>query len=354
MGNAQSERLKNGDGIVIGGRPFDHHQLEPEGTLGADNYLDSTMIVLTYTALIKYGKPSNGRALRDACLRGDIRRVKEAIEVHNVDINGQGTDLLCYTPILIAVAFCHYDIFMYLLEKGADIRKTNFYSETVLFRAVMWNRADIVKHLTARPDMDVTIVNVNNRTALTRAIEDGFTECARLILNCAQFKDKPEELKSFINRHWYRHGTVFYTASYSGRLDILQLLEDAGADPYLQDNIPITQKAPTEIPSRRPAKRVRSYLEWLKLDINDPNYLTAVTAHSNHLWIAMSERTVFSSRSQELLRRYPSELQDARDSQGNSLLHRNAFKGSSMRLCDSLTVYALVFPTVCLSVCLSV
>ena len=337
MGNVQKNGVTD-NSIAVG---FDHLQIEPEGAFGPDNYTEAVLLALTYSSVIKSVKPTSGKALRDACLRGDIHRVKEAVEVHKVDINCQGTDIMGWTPLLIAVAMCHYELFMYLLEKGADINKTNFNKETALFRAVMWNRSDMVEQLLARPEIDVTIANINNRTAIVRAIGDGFTGCVRLIMNnCAQFKGKPEELKTFLNVHWYRHGTLFYTASHKGRLEILQLLEEAGADPLLQDNIPLTQKAPTEIPSRRPAKRVRAYLDWLKLDVNDDEYLLAVTAHSNHLWFAMNEKSVFCRRSQELLLRHYLVLQDARDAQGNSLLHRNAFKGGSVHgISLSLSVY---------------
>ena len=328
MGNAQKNGITGTENHLLnsGGRPFEL-LLEPEGNLGPDNYIDSAVIALTYNTIIKPTKPTTGKALRDACLRGDLHRVKEAIEVHNVDINSQGTDMVGWTPLLLAVAMCHYDVFMYLLEKGADINKTNFSSETALFRAVMWNRTDMVEQLMANQTIDITIPNINNRTAVIRATSDGFTGCVKLMLNTPQYHGKPDELRTFVNTHWYRHGTLFYVASSHGRLEILQLLEDVGADPYLQDNIPITQKAPTEIPSRRPAQRVRAYLEWLKLDIKDAKYLTAVTEHDHRLWFAMNEKSVFSRRSQELLQRHPSILQDARDAQGNTLLHRNAYKG---------------------------
>lgn len=80
-----------------------------------------------------------------SCKNGKLEKVKEFIEVENVDVNKKNTQ--GYTPLILAADNNRMDVVKYLIEKGADVNYQDIYDRTALHYAAIRQYIDIVEIL---------------------------------------------------------------------------------------------------------------------------------------------------------------------------------------------------------------
>ena len=115
----------------------------------ADQFLLRLLATLTEVPVARSSVPKSGRALRDAARRGDLGRVKQAIETHTVrpDAFSAATG---FTALQLAALGGHADVVEYLVQHKADVNLANHWNVTPLYYAGMCGYTDIVKFLMAQ------------------------------------------------------------------------------------------------------------------------------------------------------------------------------------------------------------
>ena len=171
-----------------------------------------------------------GRALRDAARRGDLARVKEAIETHHVKVDAF-SKLTGFTPLQLAAFHGHFPVVEYLCANGAVINAPNHWNVTPLFWASMNGHTDIVRFLMAQDGIDVMRKTGSQRTALSRASIEGhlFTVMA-IVEGDREVQQHPEKRQERIDAWNGLHQSPLYQAAWKGHFDIVQYLEENGAD----------------------------------------------------------------------------------------------------------------------------
>jgi len=147
----------------------------------ADQTLLQILATLSELPVARGSAPKSGRALRDAARRGDLARVKSAVEAHNVNPDSF-SPVTGFTALQLAVLGGHADIVDYLVQRKADINLVNHWSVTPLYYAGMCGHTDIVKYLMAQDGIDVDHKTTTLFTALNRAALEGHFGAVRALV----------------------------------------------------------------------------------------------------------------------------------------------------------------------------
>ena len=86
-------------------------------------------------------KKLNESKLLGASRRGQFKIVKDVVESEKIDINVQSF-FTGRTPIILSAINSHEGIVEYLMERGADIEKTDFFDENLLVYAIRSNMSE--------------------------------------------------------------------------------------------------------------------------------------------------------------------------------------------------------------------
>src|SRR3989338_5447490 len=103
-----------------------------------------------------------------ACKTGDLKGVKEAVEVQKEDVNQVDATVNRRTPLHWAADFGQTAVIEYLLSKGAKVDAKDAYGITPLLAAVYENHADSVKVL-VKNKADKKLKGPDGKTALEAA-----------------------------------------------------------------------------------------------------------------------------------------------------------------------------------------
>ncbi|HEY0256631.1 MAG TPA: ankyrin repeat domain-containing protein, partial [Candidatus Methylacidiphilales bacterium] len=161
-----------------------------------------------------------GRALIDACERGDLEKVKELLN-SGISID-EGDRAYGTTPLMAANS--HEDVVRYLLSRGAKVDLTDDLGNTALLYATFYNQLNSAEALLdagANPNL---------------ANHEG-----RLPLMNAAAKDTPALVQALLAHHAEINGNndagpALWRAAQEGKADIVTLLIDSGADLSLRPN----------------------------------------------------------------------------------------------------------------------
>ncbi|KAI1087797.1 ankyrin repeat-containing domain protein [Rostrohypoxylon terebratum] len=191
------------------------------------------------TTAVNYRKST---ALFYACKYGEMTFAKTILEKSQASINIENDDGL--TPLHIAVECEYEEIVIYLLEKGADINKTDNQGRTPLSAAIRQDSIAITRILAGNERVDVNIPDNDGITPLMVACEHGFEDGVNILVE----HDVKWNLLS--NRGWTalmhacqeRHTEItnkyislekpeisLHIGSQQGYANIVQALLDAGA-----------------------------------------------------------------------------------------------------------------------------
>ncbi|XP_076083203.1 uncharacterized protein LOC143054168 [Mytilus galloprovincialis] len=171
--------------------------------------------------------------LTAACRDGHLQTVKSLLykgaAINKTNFDGE-------TPLYTACFGGHYDLIKILIEKGADINKKNIYNHTPLYVSSLEGHKDIVNMLIENganifkcsdsligatngghdqivetlitKDFDVNIVDMQGRTALAIACEEGFTKIVKFLVdNNADVNMLDIERETCLHKA-YRNGSV--------------------------------------------------------------------------------------------------------------------------------------------------
>lgn len=100
-----------------------------------------------------------------------------------------------------AVKNPHFQITKLLLDKGADINSTDFYSYTPLNLASYYGFTDVVQFLLSR-GADPNIVNNNGESPLLSAAQKGYTEIAQILIENGANVNESEKDKNWTALHF--------------------------------------------------------------------------------------------------------------------------------------------------------
>ncbi|XP_014671481.1 PREDICTED: ankyrin-1-like [Priapulus caudatus] len=149
----------------------------------------------------------------------DREMMERILLSHGVDANT--ADSQGETSLYHAACSGQLDIVNLLLEAGADPNVADSYGRTTLYRASCFGRLDIVRLLLetgANPNVAETR---NGATPLMMAVKDGEEAVVRMLLSHGADANAADS----------QGRNSLYYAAFSGWLDIVRLLLEAGADP---------------------------------------------------------------------------------------------------------------------------
>ncbi|XP_048245812.1 ankyrin repeat and KH domain-containing protein 1-like [Haliotis rufescens] len=96
----------------------------------------------------------NSDCLMWACLGGNMSIVKHFLSMKTFDINRKGGSFI-QTPVMMAAAGGHYDLYNLLVSEGADLSLTDKYNCDCLMLAFKGGNMYIVKHLLSLKTFDI-------------------------------------------------------------------------------------------------------------------------------------------------------------------------------------------------------
>ncbi|PKL78468.1 MAG: hypothetical protein CVV27_03240 [Candidatus Melainabacteria bacterium HGW-Melainabacteria-1] len=169
------------------------------------------------------GTGSDGKtALAHAAESGALAAVK-FLASKGAKLNTQ--DSMQYTPLLYASQGGYTDVIRYLLEKGADPKQKDDSNNSALHMAANSGEPTAL-HLLLEQGLDPNAQNKEKQTPLMLAIKQPkATELARLLLAKGAKLDTQDDLDK----------TALIKAVAEGHLAPVQLLIEAGANPYIKD-----------------------------------------------------------------------------------------------------------------------
>ncbi|KAF4440801.1 ankyrin 1 [Fusarium acutatum] len=165
-------------------------QASPLYQAACHGYTNSVRVLLKHGANMEYTSLSGRKPLHKAALEGHTETVKAILEESQVNIDCPSESK--FTPLYLAVLGGNHDTVKLLLEKGAD------------------------------PNMGISDSHTGDDqwTPLHAATDDGFMKCIRLLLDYGANPNIPGP-----------SGPPLRWAVTHARIDILDMLLDAGADP---------------------------------------------------------------------------------------------------------------------------
>jgi ankyrin repeat protein len=143
---------------------------------------------------------------------GELARVQELIEADNSLL--ELPDDRLFTPLNWAATRGHYDIFMYLLEKGADINTVDVDGSNLLLNAAGSGNMDIIRFLVEEKGFDVNFADNNNITPFYSSCGSGDVEVIKYFID----KGVDTQVRSVID------GTPIVSAIYSDSLAAFEYL----------------------------------------------------------------------------------------------------------------------------------
>ncbi|XP_048245813.1 ankyrin repeat and KH domain-containing protein 1-like [Haliotis rufescens] len=96
----------------------------------------------------------NRDCLMLACKEGNMSIVKHLLSLKTFDINRKGGSDM-QTPVMMAAAVGHYDVYNLLVSEGADLSLTDKYNSDCLMLACKEGNMSIVKHLLSLKTFDI-------------------------------------------------------------------------------------------------------------------------------------------------------------------------------------------------------
>ncbi|KAL5968842.1 Ankyrin repeat and KH domain-containing protein mask [Taenia solium] len=130
------------------------------------------------------------------------------------------TDIFYNTALHWAIANCHMDCVVLLLDYGSAMEKTNEELRTPLMQAAFYGHAKIAQYLIYRGAQADQVLNPKDESALTIACERGDIATVKVLLRAGDSRsDRGKEL----------HVALIKAAS-KGHLEVVKLLLDSKAE----------------------------------------------------------------------------------------------------------------------------
>ncbi|RLC51579.1 MAG: hypothetical protein DRH79_05990 [Candidatus Cloacimonadota bacterium] len=156
--------------------------------------------------------------IHEVVQEGNLARVQELIEADSSLLELQDDRL--FTPLNWAVTRGHHDIFMYLLEKGADINTVDIDGSNLLINAGTGGNFEIIKFLVEEKGFDINFVDNNGVTPFYSSCGSGNVEILKYFVD----KGVNTQVRSIID------GTPIVSAIYSDSLAAFEYLLELGCE----------------------------------------------------------------------------------------------------------------------------
>lgn len=168
-------------------------------------------------AVDQRGGSMDETALLVSARHGNLGMVRTLLDAGaDIDARSKYND----TGLTAATAFCHADVALFLIERGADVNaKNSSYGSTPLILATECNDADVVRAL-IKGKANVNDINKQGATALTAAAVKGRVQIAETLLAAG----------ADINRSGTKVESPLFEAAQQGGDAMVKLLLDKGAE----------------------------------------------------------------------------------------------------------------------------
>ncbi|VDM24177.1 unnamed protein product [Hydatigera taeniaeformis] len=164
-----------------------------------------------------FGEDDSTTPLIEAAIRG-YADVMEILLLHGA--SPSLTDMSYNTALHWAIANCHMDCVVLLLDFGSALETPNERLRTPLMQAAFYGHSKIARYLIDRGAQTDRSLNPKDESALTIACERGDIETAKILLQAGESSN---------NRGKELH-IALAKAAQNGYLELVKLLLDGGAD----------------------------------------------------------------------------------------------------------------------------
>lgn len=147
----------------------------------------------------------------------------DIVKIFLNESNLNETDCYGSTPLTIASKQGHFDVFLYLLFKGADINKSGINGETPLLAAAKINNLQMVKTLLSK-GAEVNATDLYGKTALIYAAQGGCYHTVKCLL------EHGASINKVGNEMCLNGRNALVSAVIEGHLDVVKVLVSSGAD----------------------------------------------------------------------------------------------------------------------------
>lgn len=155
------------------------------------------------------------RYLQEAIEQNNVEKVKEYL-LADFDVDFQYKEK---TALQLAVVKGHFDICKLLIEKGANVNKSDAEENNLLHMACIWRYLDIARLLISH-GADVDARNDSGFTCLNSSAFVGYSDIIHLLISAKCQLDIPNS----------RLQTPLHTAVDQGNAELVKLFVDSGCD----------------------------------------------------------------------------------------------------------------------------
>ncbi|XP_046571006.1 ankyrin repeat domain-containing protein 17-like [Haliotis rubra] len=191
-------------------------------------------------------------SLLDACMVGDVVRVRNILSYGQANINSRGNTRM--TPVMHAAYGGHEEVFDLLVREGAKLSLFNNAGENILHLACIGGSVEIVKYVLTQNIVGINSQDVDGWTPVMQAAKDGHKDVFDVLVEAGadltQVRRNKETILHLasgggnveIIKHLLSHVSVdidsrdvdFWTpvmhAVHAGDMDVFNFLVEKGAD----------------------------------------------------------------------------------------------------------------------------
>jgi len=182
---------------------------------------------------------TNNLGIHEAVRRGDMEKVRHILELKPALLNSG--DKIGHTPLSISAIYARWDIFMYLMQLGADLNSITQTNTTVLHAVCQHDRPDMVAVVLEKGGRNLLRIRdvYGEYSPMLRAVQSGCKNTVEFLMNNGASEDE------MTTEGW----NALHLAAKCGHRHLYDMLKENGVSESAIDN---KGKKPMDYDFKRP------------------------------------------------------------------------------------------------------